>query len=232
MQTIGVDGCKAGWVACFRKENFLVFEVFANFKLLIEAFDDDTIIAVDMPIGLPDRIFGSGRPAEIEARKFVGGKRAASVFSMPSRQAIYTFDWVEARKVAQKTSEPPRNFSIQAWNLLPKVRQIDELMRGDFGYKRRVFETHPEIVFRSLSNGALEHYKKTPEGHRFRKALLQNFGLPIPDTLPIIRGAAADDLVDSAAALACAERISKGIAQSFPNPPALDSFNIPIAIWA
>ena len=44
--------------------------------------------------------------------------------------------------------------------------------------------------------------------------------------------AGLDDLMDACAACWTAERIARGDARSFPEPPELDSMGLPIAIWA
>jgi predicted RNase H-like nuclease len=46
------------------------------------------------------------------------------------------------------------------------------------------------------------------------------------------RGAAADDLLDALACLAVAQRIHRGQAQPFPDPPPLDEYQLRMAIWA
>ena len=48
---------------------------------------DIAAIAIDMPIGLPDRIDGSGRAAERAVRPLLGA-RQSSVFTIPARAAI------------------------------------------------------------------------------------------------------------------------------------------------
>ena len=230
MQTIGVDGCKAGWVACFKIDQRLEFQVFANFKSLIAAFDDDAIIAVDMPMGLPDKVGHGGRGPEGLIRPFLGARKS-SVFSMPSRSAVYAETYPEACRVAFETSNPPRKISKQGFYLFPKVRQLDLLLQADENLRGRLFETHPELIFCNLKCSTLDFGKKASEGAEERTHLLKSYGLPIAGW-PKVKGAAQDDIIDAAACLMTAERIASGQAKSFPNPPALDSFNIPIAIWA
>ena len=83
----GVDGCKRGWVAAIqrptREPEAIVHETFAA---LLESLPDDAIVAVDMPIGLPERTGPGGRGPERLVREHLG-KRRPSVFSVPSRAA-------------------------------------------------------------------------------------------------------------------------------------------------
>ena len=42
----------------------------------------------------------------------------------------------------------------------------------------------------------------------------------------------ADDLLDALACAAIARRLRMGIAEPFPNPPPVDRYGLPMAIWA
>jgi predicted RNase H-like nuclease len=46
------------------------------------------------------------------------------------------------------------------------------------------------------------------------------------------KGAGLDDLIDALACASIARRILNCVAQSFPNPPERDAFDLPMAIWA
>ena len=67
----GVDGCKSGWIAvifqadAFGPAEVKVFDTFAN---LVGWLQPDSIIAVDMPIGLPERAIKGGRAPDWAAR--------------------------------------------------------------------------------------------------------------------------------------------------------------------
>lgn len=66
-QIVGVDGCKAGWLAAIATVGDIAtprLAIFSDIAALLEALAPDALIAIDMPIGLPDRIVGPGRAAE------------------------------------------------------------------------------------------------------------------------------------------------------------------------
>ncbi len=92
-QIAGVDGCKAGWIAvtaipkAFEKAEV---KIFASFAELISQLAARSIIAIDMPIGVPERTKKGGREPDWAAREFLGSQRA-SVFPVPSRQAVYAY---------------------------------------------------------------------------------------------------------------------------------------------
>ena len=58
----------------------------------------------------------------------------------------------------------------QAFNLLPRLRELDELARAQ--PENRLVEIHPECSFRALAGAALPS-KHTPDGLDARRALLR-----------------------------------------------------------
>jgi predicted RNase H-like nuclease len=156
---VGVDGCPGGWTAVAQlNADEPWVRVFETFMELVGAFAKDTIIAVDMPIGLPDFTGHGGRGPEALVRPLIG-HRQSSVFSIPSRAAVYAetarFTTVEqwhaahrrASEVARLTSNPPRGVSFQAFGIFAKIREIDALLRERSDLRERVYESHPEFAF-------------------------------------------------------------------------------------
>jgi predicted RNase H-like nuclease len=234
----GVDGCAGGWVAAFMRPQGgeALVRMVPRFSDVLAAPEQPALVAVDMPIGLPDRAGAGGRAAENCIRPLLGA-RQSSVFSVPSRTAIYAADYGEACRIAAATSEPPRKVSKQLFNIAPKIREVDEALRATPDAK--VFEVHPELAFWRLNGGrALTEPKKVKSrvyepGLALRRSLLMaaGFSAAVVNAAPP-KGAAADDLLDALACAAIARRIDAGLAQSFPNPPPRDAFGLAMAIWA
>ena len=230
VKTIGVDGCKNGWVVCCHRENALQFQVFSSFEMIINHFPN-AIIAVDMPIGLPDQIGIGGRGPEALARKVLKGK-SSSIFSMISRRSVMAdADYSETCRLARQDSTPPRGISKQGFNILPKVRELDQVLSANIELSKNIFETHPELALAILTGTPVMERKTTKDGQKKRIEIVNSFGLPMVEPLPRLSGAKPDDLIDAAICLLVAERISNGKASSFPAQPALDSQGIPIAMW-
>ncbi len=149
----GVDGCPGGWVAAFVRpagdEGRL--PVFARFADVLAAPERPAIVAVDMPIGLPERVRSRAAGRRRDAVRPLLGARQSSVFSVPSRAAIYAGDYADACRVAQETSEPPRKVSKQLFNIAPKIREVDAVLRADPALAERVYEVHPELAFWRLN---------------------------------------------------------------------------------
>lgn len=248
---VGVDGCPTGWIAVFRRAGRdPLAVVFVTFAALVQAFPGNGIIAIDMPIGLPDISRRGGRGPEALVRPLLG-PRQSSVFSIPSRAAVHAEraafttieEWYAAHRrasaVARATSDPPRGISIQAFGIFRKIREIDALLIERPELRTRLFESHPELAFRQLNGGQAMRLPKKVKGMVHaggmaeRKALLRDHGYErgfLDQTPP--RGAAADDFLDAAAMMLIAGRIARGEAKSFPDPPLADRFGIPVAIWA
>ncbi|APF36390.1 MULTISPECIES: DUF429 domain-containing protein [Chelatococcus] len=239
MWLAGVDGCPGGWVAALApaaKPFVPRLLVVPRFEDLFSLVDAPAIVAVDMPIGLPERVGHGGRGPEALVRPLLGG-RQSSVFSVPSRAAVHAGDYAAACATALATSDPPRRVSKQCFHLFPKIRELDALLRGRPDLAGRVFEAHPEVAFWRLNGErALDQPKKVkgrpwPAGLALRERLLRaaGFGDGAFGLRP--RGTGPDDVLDALANLTVALRIACGEARSFPDPPGRDGANLPVSIW-
>lgn len=224
----GVDGCRAGWVVALVAPDGpeAMIRVVPHFADVLAVAAG--IVAVDMPIGLPERAGPGGRgPERLVRRKLPG--RAASVFSVPSRAAVYADDYGQACRIALATSDPPRALSRQLFNIMPRIREVDAALRADPSAAARVFESHPELAFCRMNGGLPPPPKKTSAGVAARRALLAAAGLPAEGSPP--RGAGVDDMLDALACATVARRLYHGAALPHPDRPPRDAHGLPIAIW-
>ncbi len=236
----GVDGCRAGWIAVADPGDGSEpsVRVVARFADLFAGPGAPEIVAVDMPVGLPERVGAGGRVAERAVRGMLG-ERQSSVFSVPSRAAVMETDYRAACAAALATSDPPRAVSKQCFHLFGRIREIDDLLAGRPELAGSVFESHPEVAFARLNDGrAMRLPKKVKGGIHApgmaeRRALLARHGLP-PALIagPPPPGAGLDDLLDACACLAVARRIAAGTARPHPPEDVRDARGLRIAIWA
>jgi predicted RNase H-like nuclease len=234
----GIDGCRSGWIAVFLDADGGAaprLRLVPAFAEILAAPEQPERIAVDMPIGLPDRIVGSGRAAEMAVRPLLG-ERQSSVFSVPARCAVMCEDYREACRAARLSSDPPRAVARQSFGLFRKIREIDSLM--SVALAERVIETHPEAAFYEANDcSPMSRPKKvkgraSEPGLEERRLLLERLGFDaqfLRQRLPA--GASADDLLDACIAAIVAKRHLRGAAKSYPDPPAQDARGLPIAIW-
>src|SRR5580704_9263094 len=104
-QIAGVDGCKAGWIVVILQPDSPAraeAKVFENFTNLAGALNPDSIIAVDMPIGLPERASKGGHAPDWAAKEFLG-PRKGSVFLVPSRPAVYAYEHRRSMRMNKAT---------------------------------------------------------------------------------------------------------------------------------
>jgi predicted RNase H-like nuclease len=236
----GADGCRAGWVVAFASADHddIRVRVLPKFADILAAPEQPRVVAVDIPIGLPAHIGPQGRGPERAVRPLLG-ERQSSVFAVPSRSAVYAPNYNAACRLAVETSDPPRKVSKQLFMIAPKIREVDEMLRGAPVLARRVFEVHPEVAFWRLNGErALQEPKKIKgrpyePGLALRRNILAKHGCSAAVTEQAApAGAASDDLLDALVCAATALRILAGRATPFPDPPLHDDFGLPVAIWA
>ena len=230
---VGVDGAKSGWIAVWWADAALTHCVYSSARSLVDAHRQARVIAVDIPIGLPDR---GGRKADAEARQFVGGRRASSVFSSPVRGILDAMSQPEASRRHKEIDG--RGFGAQSFAILPKIREWDALLQSDTQARATVREIHPEVSFSALNGGhgnGLAFKKKSQEGAAVRTELLSLvFGSEQVARLVqsvARRQASTDDVLDALVALWSAERVAAGEAVSLPTPPDSDATGLDTAIW-
>lgn len=220
-----MDGCRAGWVAAVAPADVsqVRLVVVASLQEFAEQHPGLQHWALDMPVDLP-----RGKPdddglrrCDEQARAKLGWPRSSSVFSAPPVGVLAASDHAEACEIAAAASE--RKISVQAWNLVPKIREVRALLEADPTWRGRMFETHPELCFARLNEGdGVEAAKKTPAGRATRLRLLATvFGRTVVDralrTAKGAKGVANDDKIDAMAALVAALRAARSDSNVLPS---------------
>jgi predicted RNase H-like nuclease len=163
------------------------------------------MVAVDMPIGLPD---SGARVCDGLARALLPAERRSSVFLHLRRPLLGRPTLAAANRWAKRDG---KGISVQAWNILPRIADLDSWITP--ARQRRVRESHPELVFLTLNGGAPLPKKRTAEGMAARRRVLLRHGfagLPALEADLPRRGAALDDLYDAAALALAARRFARG----------------------
>ena len=234
----GVDGCRGRWVT-------VLWDGFAASTpqvRLLDTFADVLateagVIAVDMPIGFPERRGPGGRVCEVEARARIGERRS-SVFPAPPRAAVLETDYRAACAASLRHSDPPRKVSKQTFMLFRSMRAIDALMSP--GMQARVHEVHPELSFWAMNGGEPLPLPKKVKGRGFepglalRRSLLAAAGFPVAALAfaPGAQRAGADDILDACAAAWSARRIRDGEHLRLPPEPDRDARGLRMEINA
>ena len=209
---VGVDGRKGGWIAAEHdiRSGALAFRPHDNITGLLGAYPDDTVIAIDIPIGLSETL--EARSCDRAARKFVG-PRGSSVFPAPDRRLL-SMKYPEASAFSREHCG--KGVTRQSHAIFMKIAEVDAAMSPEL--QRRVIEVHPEVCFRGAAGCHMKYYKRTKEGFQERHAVLQRVfaQATIPERRRL-HGAAPDDILDAAIAAWTAMRHARGQAeQVFP----------------
>ncbi|NIK50890.1 DUF429 domain-containing protein [Xanthomonas arboricola] len=219
MQCVGIDGAGSGWLAVWQAGDGLQFAAYPTVAAVASALGDVAVLGVDIPIGLSEH---APRAADVQARRFVGGRRACSIFAAPLRGMLHAPTQVEASALHRVLDhDGQRGFGVQSFALLSKIRAWDDALRADPAWAERVFEVHPEVSFAVLAGGhGLAAGKKSNAGHQQRAALLGQFygARQVAALLERVPRALAkpDDVLDALVACWSAQRIAAGTAGSLP----------------
>ncbi len=222
---VGVDGCRAGWF-------FVAIDTSGCGETGIAKTVDDlwaqhhhaAAILIDIPIGL---ISGSaaGRQCDTAARRLLTPLRHGAVFSPPCRQALTATDYASACRINEQNCG--RKISIQTWNIVPKIKEVDDFMQRTPAARGIVRETHPEICFWAMAGGrAMAHNKKRADGRKQRLDLLRRMYRPSERLLEHAltcyprRQLAADDVLDALVNAMAALSLQNNPATLPAKPPA------------
>ena len=158
--SIGIDGCPAGWFfVWFEPNGTATYGVVPRLIALISEVQKPACVLIDIPIGLPDG--PSARCCDLQARDALGSPRGRSVFTAPARAALAAEDYCDAKRRHREATG--KGLSRQTFNLLGKIREVDELIRTNQDARSLLRETHPEVCFWSLNGqrSVIEGKKRT-----------------------------------------------------------------------
>jgi predicted RNase H-like nuclease len=202
---LGVDGWRLAWVGALLDGRSVRLLPLPDVPAVL-AVPDAEVVAVDMPIGLPEH---GVRACDVAARTLLG-RAGSSVFPTPVRGVLATDDYAEARAISRAATDPPRAPSAQAFQLVRSIRALDDALGTP--PTERVAEVHPELAFRR-GLGAVTDRKGTARGtvQRLRalRAVMdvEEALADAPPGVPVI------DALDACAAAWSAQRLVEGTAE-------------------
>ncbi len=190
--SIGLDGCRGGWVATsINNKGEVSVDHVKELSSYLSSQPKEAVILADMMLNLDNS--GEPRRFDCHTRKLLG-KWHSRCFTAPPKKALEAEDYRAACEIS--FSICGKKISKQCYNLFPKIREL-ALLKDN-----RLIEFHPEIAFMLLNeNHLIQESKKTSEGINIRMALLQKI---IPGFSSLTEhidssNAKVDDLLDSAA---------------------------------
>ena len=204
---VGIDGCRAGWVAAFQLDGEPVLAVIKTLSELSPYLSRETTVMIDMPIGLLNGV--TSRQCDALARERLRPYRSSSVFGVPPRAVTRISDYPQANALSRELTG--KGLSKQSFYLFPKIRELDDWLvsperQGEW------WECHPEVAFAQLNNGvALKASKKSEEGQAERMSFLSdlpgvNTALERAREIYKRKDLLPDDCIDALVCLLTAER--------------------------
>jgi predicted RNase H-like nuclease len=213
-QIIGIDGCRAGWIAASFQKNQITFQLLHSLQKLIST-NEKQYIGIDMPVYLSDHEF---READQEARRLLK-RRAATVFSAPITKILHAISYKDACQLSFKLTG--KKISKQSWNLFPKIKDVQQV-KNKFQGVRIFYEIHPELSFMAMNKmEILEISKKLAQGKEMRlnliKSIYPSFNFKKVRKQFLKKDVSDDDILDAIAVLWSTHRIVDNIAESIPS---------------
>lgn len=233
MKTLGIDGCRAGWIAISLDEENAGYWLLESDKELGEYFEAFDRIFIDVPIGLTEEEYV--RECDEKLRETLGPDYQASVFNPPIRPALYAPTYAEASMISYETTG--KKISTQAWNISPNIKVVDQFLQDDEALREKVFESHPELLFQKLNGGnSILQKKATKKGLRHRLGLLKEQSKFADDFFRDIKEeyrrnqVDEDDIVDAMVLALFALRSLDEDLKTLPEDPPVDSTGLEMAV--
>ncbi|MEM9226471.1 MAG: DUF429 domain-containing protein [Verrucomicrobiota bacterium] len=226
---VGIDGCSHGWLA-------VIVDQEGNAHSRCEpdlGFLSDLLpvrVLIDMPIGLPSAQ-APARLCDQRARKLLGKGATSRVFSQPIREVLEVENYIDLCQKSRALTG--KAISKQSFNILPKIRELDRLLRLQQQMQQYILESHPEVCFTQLAGETLPP-KKTFLGLEARLRCLEkrweNARMrfeSIREVHPRLSQVADDDILD---AMVLAWVAAKTTTATLPENPPFDDCGLPMQI--
>lgn len=229
---IGIDGCRGGWVIahCSRRFTRADLTVVQHLSDIQQNLRGAELVFIDIPIGLPSGASPS-RPCDSLARAELRGKHS-TIFSPPQLETLRCESYQEALALQRENTDS--GFSVQAWNLVPKIREVRQLLSRWPHLSRTVLESHPELCFEVL--GPVNEKKKSEGGQSERFAVIRRCSKRLARLYHLAlerfprATAGKDDLLDALIMLAGAKTAAESGRVHLPKRPPHDPEGLPLQI--
>lgn len=224
---LGIDGCRAGWIAINVDERSSYVDVLPDLTTLYHRVPSARTWLIDIPVGLPSP--GIPRTLDAAVRRALPG-RASSVFPVPVRRAVHAGSGERGSLV--NFEETGKKLSKQSQAILPKIREADVFARR--AHDVDMMESHPEFAFMHLNDGQVVMTRKASrDGLEERLAILtRHHAQAVRIYERVLRNTkrkyvARDDIVD-ALCLAVTLQISNGSPSFLTDGQTADAKGLPM----
>jgi predicted RNase H-like nuclease len=232
VRVAGADSTSGGWSVVIHESGRLRVEKATILSDIVGFGTEFDIVTVDIPIGLLDAYESGGRACDREARKLLG-RRRSSVFPAPVRPVLRASTYEDACARSRASSPNGMKISKQTYGIVPKIKQIDDLLQERPQLRNVVREVHPEVCFCELAGQPMRYSKSKHPGREEREQALTSC-FPNFDSV-IIAGREKrlplTDVLDAAVACWSALRLAVGKGRTLIEPIPRDATGLPMTIW-
>ena len=140
----GVDGCKGGWIVVSKNldSDEVSWRLCETAREIVMQNPLPHVVAIDIPIGLTDT---GPRQCDPEARRRLGQVRGCSVFTAPIRPVLAAASHKQASQIWRSVED--KGMTIQSFSIMPKIKEVDDLLRQEPAQRETFREVHPELCF-------------------------------------------------------------------------------------
>ena len=232
VRVAGVDSTPDGWSVVFHESGRLRVEKAAILSEIVGFGTELDIVAVDIPIGLLNAYESGGRACDRGARKLLGQRRS-SVFPAPVRPVLRASSYEDACARSRASSPNGMKISKQTYAIVPKIKQVDDLLQERPQLRDVVREVHPEVCFCELAGQPMRYSKSKQPGRAEREQALHRC---FPNFELLVRAGREKrlprtDVLDAAVACWSALRLAVGKGRSLIEPIPQDATGLPMTIW-
>jgi len=231
MKSVGIDGCRSGWISVSSDMEVLRFDTISD---AVAYFGENCVYFIDMPIGVASQK-SPERTCEKLMRSVLQGHRKSSVFNVPCREALEASTFEEANR--RNRLVLGKGISKQSYFIFDKIRQVDLFLRNHNLGILNINESHPEIAFHFLNGGkSMKYNKKTQEGLEERLDLLALYDERVKTVFSdavlkfLRKEVAKDDIIDAMCLAICANNLPNRVINSLPQKKEVDVFGLPMAV--
>ncbi len=225
----GIDATRDGWVAVdLNSSSEPSIELLSSEHDLLDVVNQSELALCDIPMGLPDGEDIITRECDRLARRILK-YRSCTVFGVPIRAAVYQDSWKHANEVQKRKTG--KGISRQAWAIVPRMIEVDRLLREEPEIQKVFRESHPELCFARLNDDEPMRWSK----HKYLgvRERLQIAAEYIPEAEKILARSlhrfnqvTADDMLDAFILAIHARSASKGEAVFLPKNPQFDALGL------
>ena len=227
----GVDGTPKGWAVVIADGGKLAVHEVRTIKEILKLGPFD-ILVVDVPAGLLDAYVIGGRDCDRKARKVLG-PRASSVFPAPVRAVLEANSWEEGCRISRDSSPCGKAITRQTFAIVPKIKEVDQLLQERPELRGVIREVHPEVSFCELVGRPMSYSKTKSAGREERLAALSRAfpGLATMLSDGKAMGLPIEDMLDATVVCWSARRLAARQGRSLRAEGQSDATGLSMAIW-